>query len=634
MSENLIPQSQIDVDLAFDSHKRQAQTELNDYFQNRPFEDAKGRVHSPDGKFVANDYFDQIRESHYADSAEQPYEELSLAELADELAYSELTDDRTKIEDISDVLLDKLMAFSKDNKMDADARTNLSNRVMKLKDNKKKQYLETNGDEFSEEAFRGVDSPAPKNSYETSSNDEANNIEHSIDLSKKTKKIAPWKRGNDVSLEIETIAAEEPDTGSANAAQSSDDKSTTTTGDKSPEDAGSSKEAGEQPKLSEKEQYSKIAQEESEKAKSHNSYAKDAVNNAMKLQSIRAKRMGLSKDEIEQALDRALSEIKEPIGKNQSQDISRPGDRSKDFAESLKPEKIEAHYSNAHPKILDKAIRDETLRARFSKSDALVAETSAIEALEQELSLRGYSDERIGRELLRLTASIRGKESPIRSETEMSESQEDEVSREGILARIRNRWGRVKIRGGLVAKGDLVNGFALRSPEEAEKNKSGWKRKAIIGVVAVAGVVAAYKLNQDHFGLDIMPFGDGDGLDLNPFNNNSEEMNNLADITESGPTTENTQELDTMIGIPDAEPAQPLTEVQNTPEVVSDGNVVGVLEKNGGTIWGDAKSHLMNTGIFEPSNEQIQAEAQRILDLNNLTWDDATKLPVGYKFQI
>lgn len=61
---------------------------------------------------------------------------------------------------------------------------------------------------------------------------------------------------------------------------------------------------------------------------------------------------------------------------------------------------------------------------------------------------------------------------------------------------------------------------------------------------------------------------------------------------------------------------------------------IGILEEKGSNIWEDAEQNLISKGINGPSEAQIQAETQRILDLNNLSWEEARDLPVGYKFQV
>lgn len=152
---------QINVNHAFEPELRQAQADFDAYIETRPYQGEDGKIYSSDGDRIKKKeigaYFDQARDGYYDESQETPYAELSLSELADDLAYAELTEDKTKIEDLSDALLDKMDSFASaqvternPNGMDADAQMSLFDRVMKLKDQKKVKYLETNGYEISD----------------------------------------------------------------------------------------------------------------------------------------------------------------------------------------------------------------------------------------------------------------------------------------------------------------------------------------------------------------------------------------------------------------------------------------------------------------------------------------------------
>ncbi len=152
---------QINVDQAFNPELRQAQADFDAYLETRPYQGDDGKIYAPDGerikKKAVDAYFDQARDSYYEESQGTSYEELTMSELADELAYAELTEDETKIGDLSDALLDKMEEFSSSqvternpDGMDGDAQMNLFDRVMRLKDQKKLRYLETNGHEISD----------------------------------------------------------------------------------------------------------------------------------------------------------------------------------------------------------------------------------------------------------------------------------------------------------------------------------------------------------------------------------------------------------------------------------------------------------------------------------------------------
>jgi hypothetical protein len=67
------------------------------------------------------------------------------------------------------------------------------------------------------------------------------------------------------------------------------------------------------------------------------------------------------------------------------------------------------------------------------------------------------------------------------------------------------------------------------------------------------------------------------------------------------------------------------------PEV--NGNKIGALESKGGNIWTDVKDMLSENGNT-PTDAQIHEETERILQLNDLSWEDAENLPVGFEFKI
>jgi len=58
------------------------------------------------------------------------------------------------------------------------------------------------------------------------------------------------------------------------------------------------------------------------------------------------------------------------------------------------------------------------------------------------------------------------------------------------------------------------------------------------------------------------------------------------------------------------------------------------LNHAGDTIWNHASNDLISKGVTNPSPAQIQAETQRILDLNHINWDQARQLPIDYDFLV
>ena len=56
--------------------------------------------------------------------------------------------------------------------------------------------------------------------------------------------------------------------------------------------------------------------------------------------------------------------------------------------------------------------------------------------------------------------------------------------------------------------------------------------------------------------------------------------------------------------------------------------------QEGQNPWTVAQHHLQMNGIDNPTDEQIWALDQRILDANGLSLEDAKHLPVGYLLKI
>lgn len=90
----------------------QQQVEQHIYDENRPYQDLKGNVHDPaNGQFTDIDaYFDKQREIA-EDSSQDPYETMSMTELARKLGEAEYDNDKTTSINVSDVLLDKLTEY-------------------------------------------------------------------------------------------------------------------------------------------------------------------------------------------------------------------------------------------------------------------------------------------------------------------------------------------------------------------------------------------------------------------------------------------------------------------------------------------------------------------------------------------
>ncbi len=97
-----------------DANDPRSVADLQVYLAKRPLQDTSGAIHNPDtGRFVNPDaYFDEQRKTH-EDESQTPYEEMGSLELARALAEAEVHQDQTTIQNVSDVLLEKLVAESK-----------------------------------------------------------------------------------------------------------------------------------------------------------------------------------------------------------------------------------------------------------------------------------------------------------------------------------------------------------------------------------------------------------------------------------------------------------------------------------------------------------------------------------------
>ena len=170
----------INVEQAFDPEARQAQNEFDSYLESRPYKDERGAAHSPEnGQFINSDeYFKTKRDQYEADTMPTAYEDMTMPDLARALALAEHEDDKTKVEDIQDVLVEKMAEFTENNNLDNDAQENLWNRIMKVKDGEsqklgsksteveKQQKLDSLRDEILkikqemvDRASKGLDSP-------------------------------------------------------------------------------------------------------------------------------------------------------------------------------------------------------------------------------------------------------------------------------------------------------------------------------------------------------------------------------------------------------------------------------------------------------------------------------------------
>ncbi|HTK39435.1 MAG TPA: hypothetical protein VL362_01050 [Patescibacteria group bacterium] len=111
------PSAHIDVDAAFDSEKRQAQAEYNDYLAGRIYEDDNGRIHEPEmNKFIKNPneesqdgYYNRLIEESSSVEDER-FAGKSLKDLATMVRDARLSGDKTLENDARSVFDDKFIA--------------------------------------------------------------------------------------------------------------------------------------------------------------------------------------------------------------------------------------------------------------------------------------------------------------------------------------------------------------------------------------------------------------------------------------------------------------------------------------------------------------------------------------------
>lgn len=98
------------------------------------------------------------------------------------------------------------------------------------------------------------------------------------------------------------------------------------------------------------------------------------------------------------------------------------------------------------------------------------------------------------------------------NEIEVSEAAAESEPDANLPARLRNRWNDLMSRAGMLLQGDVRGALGGR---EKLLNK-----KRMIGAAAVIGAGILFLANNKYnWGIDVNPL-DGDGLDLNPLNNN------------------------------------------------------------------------------------------------------------------
>lgn len=129
-----------------DVHERNQQIlrDTQNYLDQRSYIDKNGASRTADGKFARPDGTSGKTDTDLYDASrvtEKRYEDLTMSELADDIAWSELFNDKTRVGDLQDVLVDKMITFAEANNMDNEAQDNLQDRMLRLIESKKKKHM-------------------------------------------------------------------------------------------------------------------------------------------------------------------------------------------------------------------------------------------------------------------------------------------------------------------------------------------------------------------------------------------------------------------------------------------------------------------------------------------------------------
>ncbi len=173
-----------------------------------------------------------------------------------------------------------------------------------------------------------------------------------------------------------------------------------------------------------------------------------------------------------------------------------------------------------------------------------------------------------------------------------------ELSEKGIRSRLNRIFKKAQYLG-VLYKNDVAAGIG-KAKEYLSDEEKGKSRKliagAVVGATAVAAVAAVYF--KMHHGM------------------------------ESGPVQKGSGSNDTLKHLLDGRGDNPAGAGDTVKHVTE------TLNHKGDTVWSHAQHELTSHGNLHPSELQIHAETQRILDLNNMSWDDARHLSVGTKLKV
>jgi len=464
------------LEQAFEPGNQQSYEDWNNYLAQRSYQDGEGQVHGPNGQVINPDSDYDIDPVSYRSADEvsgtkrkstggtintrieqetlaetvNGYEDMSMSELAREMAKAEVANDKTKFAEIDGILSEKVEQFASGvkternpNGLTDDAREAMHARLRKLIDREKAKMAGAGGEQPQE----------------------------------------PTEQPQEVPTEA-PVTPEQPQPQAETV----------------PQAEAAEKFLNDHPTV--KEAYDKLREAQAEG---------DAVKIAM------------ATDELNTAVYEAdrknyktiLEQLNKPAKTNEEKTQLYDQDADKtQFETNANKEFINSHQQ------LQVAV-SQAIEAIKAKDQAATDEAeSALEKAFEEISQQENWDEatRQARKaaIEKYILSQLGLGEKAAEEDQEKAPTEGEKTKKVETKEERSRWQNLKNRLGLLRHGDYKNALAHGEKKEAhEKNR----RRRIVGAVALfgGGAILAY-LNTKNGWIDINPF-DGDGLDLNPFNN-------------------------------------------------------------------------------------------------------------------
>ena len=212
------------------------------------------------------------------------------------------------------------------------------------------------------------------------------------------------------------------------------------------------------------------------------------------------------------------------------------------------------------------------------------------------------------------------------SAADWSEALGEKEENETLTSRLRQASKRLKgLYLGVVARSQssIHDGFG-KLQEYFTDQEQGDRRKIIAGAAGVLALAAA--------GYATYRFGFSGNSSSSHTHEITEYVPNKPMNVSDAPVTEATKHLSH--DLPPHKPvkvnASPVAKALQHPNQLT--GVEHLTSRD--TIWHEAQERLVRNGDLHPSNAQIWAFTQHILNINHLTWEKAKDLPVGYSFKV